>query len=247
MGEFRNKIKNVLLASGAFPISRALYRRLSRQVQAAKEVDRTLYSLFVRSGDLVFDVGAHLGIKSEIFLEIGARVIAVEPNPLCHSTLQYMFGSNVNFTLLSCALADAEGKMVLHHASVSTAASLREDWPWLKHEVTAKAEVEVTTLDRMIEQYGVPHFCKIDVEGFESEVLRGLSRGLPNISFEYHLTETGQFLDCLDHLAKFSQIKINFICINGSKFVLPEWIEPRDLDLRALPSEGDCFAISNGR
>jgi FkbM family methyltransferase len=247
MGEFRNKIKNVLLASGAFPISRALYRRLSRQVQAAKEVDRTLYSLFVRSGDLVFDVGAHLGIKSEIFLEIGATVIAVEPNPLCHSTLRYMFGSNVNFTLLSCALADAEGKTVLHHASVSTAASLREDWPWLKHAVTAKAEVEVTTLDRMIEQYGVPHFCKIDVEGFESEVLRGLSRALPNISFEYHLTETGQFLTCLDHLAKFSQIKINFICINGSKFVLPEWIEPRDLDLRAVPSEGDCFAISNGR
>jgi FkbM family methyltransferase len=151
-----------------FPIARNLYRRINWRIQSTKEGSRTLYSPFVRPGDLVFDVGANLAEKSEIFLECGARVVGVEPNRLCHSTLQYLFASNDNFTLLSCALADTEGKMVLHYAGTPGTASLREDWPWLKMENTrAKAEVEVTTLNRMIEKYGIPQFCKIDVKGSE--------------------------------------------------------------------------------
>ena len=102
----------------------------------------------------------------------------------------------------------------------------------------------MTTLDRMIERYGVPQFCKIDVEGFELDVLRGLSQPLSCISFEYHLTEAERLTSCLDHLSGLSRIRINFICIDGSEFVLPEWIEPKDLDLSAVPTEGDCFAMS---
>jgi hypothetical protein len=48
-------------------------------------------------------------------------------------------------------------------------------------------------------------------------------------------------INCLNHLANLSQILINFICPDGSKFVLPVWIEPKYLDLCAVPSEGDCF------
>jgi hypothetical protein len=107
--------------------------------------------------------------------------------------------------------------------------------------------VEATTLDSMIQRYGVPNFCKIDVEGFELDVLRGLSEPLPIISFEYHTIEVARLIGCLDHLVGLSKIKINFIRMDGSGFILPEWIEPKDLDLSVLPSEGDCFVMSNHR
>lgn len=247
MGKLRKKAKDVLIVLHLFPRARSLYRRLSRQVQAAKRIDHELYSPLIREGDLVFDVGSHLGIKTEIFLEKGARVIAVEPNPLCHPTLQYAFGSNSRFTLLPCALSDTKGRMILNHASVSTAASFREDWPWLKGETIEKIEVGVTTLDCLIERYGIPDFCKIDVEGLELQVLRGLSRPIPIIELEYHLIEAQQFIRCLEYLSRLSEIRINFIAINGSKFELPDWIEVRDLDLTVVPSAGDCFILSDAR
>jgi FkbM family methyltransferase len=246
MSQFRASAKRLLRQAGVFPITRSLYRRLSPAVHAAKRADRNLYSTFIKKGELVFDVGANLGAKSEIFLECGARVVAVEPNPLCKPTLQYLFGSNENIILLPKALAATEGKMVLHFAGTSATASLRENWAWVDFEGTPVAtQVEVTTLDKLIEQFGVPDFCKIDVEGVEFEVLQGLSQSLPRLCFEYHLSEADRFKKCLDHLAKLSEFRLNFIHIDGPKFVLPEWIRVNDLDYGLLPPEGECFVIAS--
>jgi FkbM family methyltransferase len=243
--KLRLVVKHALLRSGTLPLAWSLYRRFNPRIRAAKATDRALYSTFVKQGDLVFDVGVNLGQKSEIFLDLGARVIGVEPNSLCEPTLRYLFGLRGNFTLVPAALADKEGHMTLHRVGSSPTASLRSNWAWVAHEGTpTQAEVEVTTLDCLIARHGVPQFCKIDVEGYEVEVLRGLSQPLPLISFEYHLEETDRLRACLTHLAALSDVRVNVIAMNGNRLLLSQWVQPSDLDLSALPNEGDCFVRS---
>ena len=233
------------IRAGLFPAARSFYRRVSRSTRAARQADRRFYSAFIRPGDLVFDVGVNLGQKSEVFLECGAEVVGIEPNPLCGPTLHHLFDGEPRFTLVPKALAASEGRMVLHFAGTSSTASLRRDWAWVGLEGRpVQAEVEVTTLDRLLSEHGVPQFCKIDVEGFEPEVLAGLSQPIDCVSFEYHLQEPDRLQACIRHLAGLSDVRLNAIAMNGDGFVLPNWVRPAELDLARLPAEGDCFAVT---
>ena len=54
---------------------------------------------------------------------------------------------------------------------------------------TSSIRVPVTTLDQLILRYGRPYYCKVDVEGYEVEVFRGLTQPIPMISFEIHAKE----------------------------------------------------------
>src|SRR5512137_2825042 len=149
---------------------------------------RRFYSQFVQPGALCFDIGAHLGSRSRAFLDLGARVIAVEPQPQCAAYLRKRWGGERRFTLIPKAIGAQPGIAALHinrmNPTISTlapdswrramaaAAAQREDWD---HRV----EVEVITLNLLIEEYGLPDFCKIDVEGFEEQALAGMSHPLP--------------------------------------------------------------------
>ena len=106
--------KTALRRAGLFPAARSLTRRMSREVQAGLAADRRLYGRFIRSGDLVYDVGVDLGQKSEIFLALGARVVGVEPNPLCTPTLRWLFGRDPRFHLVPKAVGDRLGRMQLN-------------------------------------------------------------------------------------------------------------------------------------
>src|SRR5947199_309021 len=71
-------------------------------------------------------------------------------------------------------------------------------------------EVEVTTLDTLIAAHGEPRFCKIDVEGFELEVLGGLTRRLPYLSLEFNRGQGEQLDACLDYLERFGPLGFHF-------------------------------------
>jgi hypothetical protein len=60
--------------------------------------------------------------------------------------------------------------------------------------------IKTTTLDSLIAEHGVPAFCKIDVEGFELDVLRGLSRPVPALSIEFVSENLDAVRKCLDRL-----------------------------------------------
>jgi hypothetical protein len=83
------------------------------------------------------------------------------------------------------------------------------------------------TLDQAIDRYGLPQFCKIDVEGWEMEVLRGLSRAIPFITIEYHLNEGGirKTLDCVDYLSRFGELSINVTLGEEAGFQWSHWID----------------------
>src|SRR4029077_4610138 len=106
-----------------------------------------------------------------------------------------LYGRDKAVTLVESALGRQPGtialKLNLDNPTVSTASeafiSAAHDAPgWEGQHWTRTVEVPVTTLDALIARHGAPRFIKIDVEGFEAEVLAGLFRPAPALSFEFN-------------------------------------------------------------
>ncbi|MEO6303175.1 MAG: FkbM family methyltransferase, partial [Bacteroidia bacterium] len=152
---------------------------------------KKFYSTFLSENDLVFDVGANLGNRVEVFLSLKTMVVAIEPQTYCFEYLKTKFAGNIS--LLKIALGAKKDKMTMYiNSRSSTISSLSKDWVnamknsrFSDQEWDKTTEVNVDTLDNLILQHGLPRFIKIDVEGFETEVLKGLSTSVPIISFEY--------------------------------------------------------------
>jgi FkbM family methyltransferase len=173
-------LKNLARKAGLFGAARKLYRSISPSVRRHLTVGRGIYGKVISRGDLVFDIGCNLGQKSVTFLRLGARVIALEPNPNCAPVLELEFGNEPRFTLVRKAVGAAAGRATNNFANTYATASLRSDWHALKYTdgELQQLSVDVTTLKDLIASYGEPDFCKIDVEGFEPEVVKGLDRPL---------------------------------------------------------------------
>lgn len=174
-----------------------------------------LYRQFVRPGELVFDIGAHVGGRTAWFRSLGARVVAVEPSPQMLVVLRLLYGRDRDVALVPAAVGREAGSARLH---VSTGnpmlATLAADWvreaattDGFREIVWDRAEdTEVTTLDRLIEAHGDPAFCKIDVEAAEADVLAGLHRPVRALSFEFingQQTRADPCLDMLDRLGDY--------------------------------------------
>ncbi|MFL5031535.1 MAG: FkbM family methyltransferase, partial [Xanthobacteraceae bacterium] len=153
-----------------------------------------LYGQFVRPGDLVFDIGAHVGDRTAVFQRLGARVVAVEPQPALVKILTLLYGRDPAVTIEAAALGRRSGSVALRlnpdNPTVSTASAAfiaaADGAPgWHGQAWTRSIDVPMTTLDELIARHGLPAFAKIDVEGFEAEALLGLSRPLAALSFEF--------------------------------------------------------------
>src|SRR4051794_22619317 len=147
----------------------------------AAAMDR-LYAGFVRRGDLVFDIGAHVGDRVASFRRLGARVIAVEPQSAMVKVLKLFYGRGADVAIENQAVGRKAGwtsmlinvdNPTISSASLDFIDAARVAPGWEKQRWTRSVSVPVTTLDELIHKHGVPAFIKIDVEGFEAEVLAG--------------------------------------------------------------------------
>ena len=196
---------------------------------------RRLYRAFVGPGDLVFDVGAHLGDRSAAFAALGARVIALEPQPDVRRWLRRLVGWRERVTVLGDAVGRAPGTARLAVSRRNpTVSTMAEGWRSTVQEANPSfqsvrwqdtVEVPVTTLDALIETYGVPRFCKIDVEGFEAEVLAGLSRPVPGVSIEFVAGAADVAVACVRRLAALGRYEFNAIPGEEREFVSERWLE----------------------
>jgi FkbM family methyltransferase len=177
-----------------------------RQRNRSRAMD-VLYGRFVRAGDLVFDIGAHVGDRVAAFRRLGAKVVAVEPQPALAFTLGVMFGRDGSVVLERVAVGRNTGDVRLlvnvDNPTISTASDAfvhaAQDAPgWQGQTWDKSIRVPMTTLDALIEKHGVPAFIKIDVEGFEEEVLMGLTRPVAALSFEFTTIQRDVARACVD-------------------------------------------------
>ncbi|HET7257775.1 MAG TPA: FkbM family methyltransferase, partial [Xanthobacteraceae bacterium] len=81
-----------------------------RERRAAME---RLYARFVNAGDLVFDIGAHVGDRCAVFRRLGARVVAVEPQPALIKTLKLLYGRDSALAIEPVAIGRSAGMLEL--------------------------------------------------------------------------------------------------------------------------------------
>jgi FkbM family methyltransferase len=194
------------------------------------------YSQFIKRGDLCFDVGANVGKFTKVFLKLGAKVVCVEPQETCLQQLYKSFGNDKNVIIVGKAVGECEGYgelMICEDATTISTMSTKwknegrfsKNYKWTK----AQNKVPVTTLDALILSYGLPKFCKIDVKGFEESVLKGLTKSIPLISFEF----TTEFFDdakkCINRLQSIGRVGFNCTLGESWKFLFSKWVAPDEL------------------
>ena len=216
-----------------------------------------LYARFVRAGDLAFDLGAHVGDRTGSFRRLGARVVALEPQPLCACAIRAVHAGDAKVALVEAACGERPGTVTLKinsanptvstasHAFVSAADGAGG---WEGQAWDAAVEVPCTTLDALIAEHGKPAFAKIDVEGFEAAVLAGLSQPLPALSFEFTTIQRDVAFACLDRLASLGPYGFDVALGESQRLTFNRWISGSEMaaHITALPHEansGDVYCV----
>ena len=215
-----------------------------------------LYRRFVKPGDLVFDIGAHVGDRIATFRRLGARVVAVEPQPLLVKTLKLLYGRDPKVAIEPIAVGRDQGELVLKlnldNPTVSTASdafirAARGAPGWQGEQWIDRITVPMITLDALLARHGVPAFIKIDVEGYEAEALAGLSRPVAALSFEFTTIQREIALACLERCAALGYARFNAAIGEEQVFAFADWRPKEEIAawIRALPlaaNSGDIYA-----
>jgi FkbM family methyltransferase len=215
-----------------------------------------LYRRFVRPGDLVFDVGAHVGDRVAAFRRLGARVVAVEPQPALRTTLKLLHGRDRAVTIEPVAIGREDGSVELglnlDNPTVSSASAdfirAAADAPgWAGQVWTRTITVPMTTLDALIARHGVPAFIKIDVEGFEAEGLAGLSHPVAALSFEFTTIQRAVAAAAIDRCVALGYASFNAALGESQTLAHEPWLAAPQIaqwlaDLPDAANSGDVYA-----
>ena len=234
-------------------VQRRLYRHARHAYQAVanrqyatqrRELARLL-GTFVRRGDLVFDIGANRGEYTEVLLVLGARVVSVEPNPTLARTLSSRYPAIVE----QVAVGSEPGVLPLHLGKDLQHSTLSTEWlrraPGADRWAPETVDVEVVTFSELVQRHGRPEFVKIDVEGYELEVLRGCDELPRALSFEYQCSDFGVAQNCLSLLHGY---EFNALA-SGETAFRDEWCDDAEMLTRlesrcgvAPSAYGDVYA-----
>lgn len=259
MGKSTKRIKEILLAAGLYAPIRDLHlSRASRDAARARAQMCEFFAALLPKNALVFDIGANVGAFSEALTLAGARVVALEPNADAARHIQLMYQQR-NIQVIQAAAGSHNGLAILHVSpDWDCTCTLSPDWMDKMAQAdyryrgnwSRQTAVPLLTLDTLVEQFGEPYFVKIDVEGYEPQVLRGLSKQPPLLSFEFCKTFLDPAFSCLDSPLFAGGSRYN-IADSGAwgypaKLKFREWLEKEQVRraLSQLPeanAQGDIY------
>ena len=205
---------------------------LNKSSEHPRKLVFQFYRKFIGKGSLVFDIGANIGERVIVFDELGGRVVAVEPQVHCVSKMRQRFAGKRNIFIENIGLGEKDGEMDFFICDeddrLSTFSNdqmensfFSGNTKWNRKEV-----VKVLTLDGLISKYGMPGFCKIDVEGFEVDVLKGLHQAIPALSFEFSSKQCDKAEECMLLLKKIDgNYKFNICFGEPYGLYLKDWTE----------------------
>ena len=239
---------------GAYRPARNAYQAVfNRPHWSTRRRDRDFFRSFVTPGGLVFDVGANEGRMTETFAELGATVVALEPNPALAARVGRRYGSS-RVTVEAAAVGAEEGSAVLRLGRDSGHSTLSDEWQETVGDAAtdrweSSIEVPVTTLDALIARHGTPEFVKIDVEGFEPQVLAGLHHPVRALSFEFLCAAPAIAEECVTTLGRLGPYELNLALGERHEFHDEGWMGADALlhELRGLSRSdpegyGDVYA-----
>lgn len=222
-------------------------------LQKKTQKNVTYYSSFLHSGSgVIFDIGANKGNKVKAFLKMGYKVIAVEPESSAAETMRFRYGNNKNVTIITKAVSDKEddSKLLRIHDARSGFNTFSDKWiaslgnkdrhNGKSYEFKRSCVVHTTTVESLINAYGVPHFIKIDVEGHEINVIKGIKQLPDYLSFELNLpefiNEGKEIINFLSNLNSNIKYQYSF----NDKLEAGNWLSKNEM-LKILNSTGKNY------
>ncbi len=215
---------------------------------------RRFYGELLAPGDVAIDVGAHVGTRARAMRAVGATVIALEPQRPFSTFLRRTLPKNIVVIEAAAGRSESTAYMAVssRHPTVS---SLHDDFVssapaaagFERVRWDGRQEVSVTTLDAVIAHHGTPRYIKIDVEGFEAEVLAGVSGTVELISVEFLPVMSHLSLAVIDRLIEMGDYRFNPVVGETGRFLWGEWRDSAATkkwleDLPASSKSGDLFA-----
>jgi len=216
-----------------------------RRAQGIPDAIMDFVKQFCQPGKLVFDVGANIGEKTKLFLACGANVICIEPQPDCVTQLERRFAGSMHVIIEAVGLSDKQGMLDMQICSqANTISTFSEKWKtgrFSAYSWDKIISVNVTTLDALIDKYGIPTYCKIDVEGFEYQVIKGLSKPIPYLSFEFTTETKEAAFDCITYLLKLGYSGFNIAIGENPALLFPKWTTSQKVIDYLINSEDPLF------
>ncbi|MCD2511914.1 FkbM family methyltransferase [Comamonas endophytica] len=146
------------------------------------DIDLFLFQHFLRPSDTVLDAGANIGMTALECLEAGAgKVVAVEALPVLYERLKKL--NPPGLIAVNKAISSSPGKAdfyisTAHNQGSSLNSEMIGIFPSVFGEVVKKTEVELTTIDELVESFGAFDVWKLDIEGAELDAVRGAQKTL---------------------------------------------------------------------
>jgi len=214
-----------------------------------------MYKDFIKKGDLCFDLGAAYGNRTKHFLELGAKkVIVVEPTSYYQKKLKKRYGKDARVVLLKVGISDTAGQQTITLNSSPTLSTFDESEikdinsnPQMRNlEWVGTEEIEMVSINDLIEKYGMPNFVKIDIEGYEMKAFSTLKYAIPMLSFEYHAHFKDKTVACINYIDALGDYEFNYSMRETMKFALGTWVQADKLKeemLRVDPNTdfGDIY------